>query len=303
MDNQRFTRKASVLVVDDTPDNLYLLQGLLKDAYRVKVAKNGEKALSIAAEQLPDLILLDVMMPGMDGLEVCRQLKNNPLTEKIPVIFLTGKNEECEEEQGLNLGAVDYITKPFSVPITMARIRNHIRLKQQADQLESISLVDALTQIPNRRRFDEGIDAEWKRAARERTQLSLLMIDIDHFKQYNDCYGHGAGDACLQSIAAALLAGVGRPADLVARYGGEEFVAILSDTDRESALHIARRLCESIGELKLPHAHSSVSPFVTVSIGCATTVPCGETGYTQVLFDEADKMLYQAKHSGRNRVC
>jgi diguanylate cyclase (GGDEF)-like protein len=219
------------------------------------------------------------------------------------VIFVTAKNEECEEELGLNLGAVDYITKPFSVPITMARIRNHIRLKQQADLLESISLVDALTGMPNRRRFDEAIEAEWKRAAREKTQLSMLMIDIDHFKQYNDHYGHGAGDACLQLIAAALLAGVSRPADLVARYGGEEFVAILSNTDRKAAVHIATRLCESIRDLKLPHAHSGVASFVTVSIGCATMIPTGETSSSKALFDEADKMLYKAKNSGRNRVC
>jgi diguanylate cyclase (GGDEF)-like protein len=303
MDACNFTGKATVLVVDDTPDNLYLMSGLLRDHYKVKVASNGEKALKIAAGHPPDLILLDVMMPEMDGLEVCKQLKNNPLTQKIPVIFVTAKNGECDEELGLNLGAVDYITKPFSIPITMARIRNQIRLKQQADLLESIALVDALTHMPNRRRFDATIDAEWKRAAGEKTQLSMLMIDIDHFKQYNDHYGHGAGDACLQSMAAALLAGVSRPGDLVARYGGEEFVVILSGTDMETAVHIATLLCKGIRDLKLPHAHSGVESFVTVSIGCATMIPLGETSSAKALFDEADKMLYQAKNSGRNRVC
>lgn len=298
------TGKATVLVVDDTPDNLALLSGLLKDDYQVKVANNGETALKIAtADPPPDLILLDVMMPGMDGLEVCRQLKKNPHTGKIPVIFVTAKNEECDEETGLNLGAVDYISKPFSVPITLARIRTHIQLKQQADLLESIALADALTHIPNRRRFDEAMSAEWKRAAREKTQLSLLMIDIDHFKEYNDHYGHGAGDACLQSVAAKLLAGVSRPADLVARYGGEEFVVILPESDGQAAAHIATHLCKSIHDLKLPHAHSGVQPFVTVSIGSATVMPCGEISSSAALIAEADKMLYQAKNTGRNRVC
>jgi diguanylate cyclase (GGDEF)-like protein len=303
MDARNPTGKATVLVVDDTPDNLYLLSGLLKDEYQVKVANSGEKALKIAAEHPPDLILLDVMMPGMDGLEVCRQLKNNPVTDRIPVIFVTAKTEEFEEELGLNLGAVDYITKPFSVPITMARIRNQIRLKQQADLLESIALVDALTHIPNRRRFDEAIEAEWQRAATEKTELSLLMIDIDHFKQYNDHYGHRAGDTCLQSLAGALLAGVTRPGELVARYGGEEFVVILSETGLEGAVQTARRLCQSICDLKLPHAHSAVASFVTVSIGCATMIPSEAANSSKALFDLADKMLYQAKNSGRNRVC
>ena len=303
MDTINLTDKATVLVVDDTPDNLALMSGLLKNHYQVKVANNGETALKIAATAPPpDLILLDVMMPVMDGLEVCRQLKKNPQTENIPVIFVTAKNEECDEEIGLNLGAVDYIAKPFSVPITLARIRNHIRLKQQADLLESISLVDALTHIPNRRRFDEALNAEWKRAAREKTLLSLLMIDIDHFKEYNDHYGHGAGDVCLQSVAAALLASVSRPGDLVARYGGEEFVAILPETNKEAAAHIAKGLCQGIHDLKLPHAHSGASPFITISIGCATVMPSGETSSSKTLLDEADKMLYQAKKTGRNRV-
>ena len=297
-------QRPTILIVDDTPTNVQILAEALHSIYRVKVAGDGQEALKIALRKpYPDLILLDVMMPGMDGFEVCKRLKKNPQTERIPVIFVTAKNEESDEELGLNLGAVDYITKPFSIPITRVRIRNHIRLKQQADLLESISLVDALTHMPNRRRFDEAIDAEWKRAAREKTRLSMLMIDIDHFKGYNDCYGHSAGDACLQSVAAALMAGVSRPGDLVARYGGEEFVVILPETDKEAAVRIAMRLCESVRDLKLPHASSGVEPFVTISIGCATVIPSAETSPQNTLLNEADKMLYQAKNTGRNRVC
>lgn len=294
--------RPTVLVVDDTPDDLSLMSRLLKDYYKVKVANNGKKALRIVADHPPDLILMDVMMPGMDGLEVCRQLKKNPLTANIPVIFVTAKNEEYDEEHGLNLGAVDYIVKPFSIPITLARIRNHIQLKQQADLLESLSLIDALTHLPNRRHLDGTLNMEWKRAAREKAPLSMLMIDIDQFKQYNDEHGHAAGDASLQSVAASLRACVSRPGDLVARYGGEEFVVVLPDTHIDAAVHIATRMCEGISKLKLPHPNSGVEPFVTVSIGCATVVPSPGTPST-TLFDEADKMLYKAKNSGRNRVC
>lgn len=297
-----FTHKATILVVDDTPDDLSLMHGLLKDYYKVKVANNGKNALKIAAAHPPDLILLDVMMPGMDGLEVCRQLQRNPLTSKIPVIFVTAKTEEYDEERGLDLGAVDYIVKPFSIPVTMARIRNHIRLKQQADLLESLSLVDALTHLPNRRHLDGTLDVEWRRAIREKVELSILMIDIDHFKLYNDEFGHAAGDACLQAVAVSLQAGVSRPGDLVARYGGEEFVVILSDTGADAALHVATRMCTGIRNLKLPHVRSGSAPLVTVSIGCATTAPTKESS-SRALLEEADKMLYKAKNSGRNRIC
>lgn len=300
----RTAARPTILIVDDVPANVQVLGEALHADYQVKVAGSGIQALQIAsAEPHPDLILLDVMMPGMDGFEVCRHLKSNPQTWRIPVIFVTAKDEESDEELGLNLGAVDYLTKPISITIAKARIRNHIRLKQQADLLESISLVDALTHIPNRRRFDEAIDAEWKRAAREKTLLSLLMIDIDHFKEYNDHYGHGAGDVCLQAVAAALQSGVSRPGDLVARYGGEEFVVVLPETPKEAACQIAMRLCENVHNLKLTHAYSSTGPFVTVSIGCATAMSYLEMGPHSLLLDEADRMLYQAKKAGRNRVC
>jgi diguanylate cyclase (GGDEF)-like protein len=254
-------------------------------------------------EPHPDLILLDVMMPDMDGFEVCRRLMQDKDTHKIPVIFVTAKNADADEELGLNLGAVDYITKPFMIPIAKARIRTHIRLKQQADLLESLSLLDALTQIPNRRRFDETLISEWKRAARDETPLSLMMIDIDHFKQYNDYYGHGCGDSCLQSVASELCNSVSRPGDLVARYGGEEFVAILPDTDQASALKIAELMRQNIEMLGLPHAFPEVGAVVTISVGVATQVKVNPESSTKILSDAADKALYLAKEGGRNRVC
>ena len=296
-------QRPMILIVDDVSTNVKILAETLSAVYRIKVASNGADALKIAQREQPDLILLDVMMPDMDGFEVCRRLKKDTRTQKIPVIFATAMNSESDEELGLNLGAVDYITKPFVIAIAKARIRNHIRLKQQADLLESLSLLDALTEIPNRRRFDETLALEWKRAMRDATPLSLLMIDIDHFKQYNDHYGHGAGDVCLQKVAAELASGVARPGDLVARYGGEEFVVILPATDSEAARQIAERLRDRIEKLKLPHAYSDTEAVVTISVGAATQAGSSENATPQLLHDAADKALYMAKNGGRNRVC
>lgn len=293
----------TILIVDDVPTNVQILADALRKDYRIKVANNGLAALEIARRKPhPDLILMDVMMPEMDGLEACRQLKQHPDTKNIPVIFVTAKADESDEEHGLNLGAVDYITKPFSIAITRARIRNHLQLKRQADMLESLSFADPLTGIPNRRRLDEALDAEWRRAARDRTPLALLMIDIDHFKQYNDHYGHGVGDACLASVAGALSDGVSRAGDLIARFGGEEFVAILPETDQEAAHIIGERLRKQVADMKLEHANSGVAPFVTVSIGCAALVPDEDSRGPSALLEAADRQLYKAKQAGRNRV-
>lgn len=296
-------QRPMILIVDDVPTNVKILAEALSAAYRIKVASNGADALKIAQREQPDLILLDVMMPGMDGFEVCRRLKADAHTDKIPVIFVTAKNAESDEEVGLNLGAVDYITKPFVIPIVKARIRNHIRLKQQADLLESLSLLDALTSIPNRRRFDEALALELKRAIRDTTPLSLLMIDIDHFKQYNDHYGHGAGDVCLQMVAAELAKGVVRPSDLVARYGGEEFVVILPETNQDAALLIAERLRGRIENMGLPHVYPKADSVVTISVGVASQDNIPEYFLTRILSDAADNALYMAKEGGRNRVC
>jgi diguanylate cyclase (GGDEF)-like protein len=297
------TQQSMILIVDDAPSNVQILAEVLSSTYRIKVASNGVDALEIAQRELPDLILLDVMMPDMDGFEVCRRLKENKTTHKIAVIFVTTSNAESDEELGLNLGAIDYITKPFVIPVIKARIRNHIRLKRQADLLESLSLLDALTHIPNRRRFDEGLAIELKRATRDETPLSLLMIDIDHFKQYNDHYGHGAGDICLQTVAEELVKGLVRPSDLVARYGGEEFVVILPDTDLNAALQVAERLRDCIEKLGLAHAYPEANSVVTISVGVATQLKIPEYFLPQMLNDAADKALYLAKEGGRNQVC
>ena len=301
--DKKIRNKPIILVVDDAPVNVKVLTAALRQDYIIKVAVNGLDALASAkSEPYPDLILLDVMMPEMDGYEVLRLLKENPATSRIPVIFVTAKASAIDEEAGLNLGAIDYITKPISIPVTRARVRNHVALKLQADLLEELSLIDPLTQIPNRRQMDENLENEWKKALRSGKPLSILMIDIDYFKGYNDHYGHGAGDECLCRVAEALSNGVSRSGDMVARYGGEEFAVILPETDLQSALLIAERLRQLVLGLNLPHAASRLEMRVTVSIGCATMDSV--TGITKAaeLLQKADSMLYQAKKMGRNQV-
>ncbi|MTW20044.1 diguanylate cyclase domain-containing protein [Allochromatium palmeri] len=296
-------KQATVLIVDDQPANIHALAALLKKDYRILTATHGEKALELAAQAPPpDLILLDIVMPDMDGHEVCFRLKNDEATKAIPIIFVTALGEEQDEEHGLNLGAADYISKPFSPAIVRARVRNQINLKLRTDRLEQVAMQDGLTQIPNRRHFDQKLKEEWGRLTRNAKSLSLLMIDIDQFKFYNDHYGHGAGDECLRQVAQALYQVPQRPVDLVARYGGEEFAVVLPETDEEGAAHLARRLLEAVRALGIEHAYSDVAPQVSISIGVATHSPQHPKHNAEALKRSADQALYQAKSQGRNRV-
>jgi diguanylate cyclase (GGDEF)-like protein len=294
--------QASILIVDDVPTNIQVLAEALRQQHRVKVATNGRDALAVArSEPHPDMVLLDVMMPEMDGFEVCRQLKSDPATRHIPVIFVTAKDDVEDEEHGLMLGAVDYIAKPFHLPVVRARVRNHLALKQKADLLESLANIDSLTNIPNRRRFDERLDAEWRRCQRSQLPLSLIMLDVDYFKAFNDHFGHGAGDICLVTVAATLVANLSRPGDTVARYGGEEFAVILPETDSAGAAQIAERMREALAAQRMPQAPGAGYGTVTLSAGIATIVPADDGGGVD-LIAAADRKLYEAKTLGRNRV-
>lgn len=294
--------KQTILVVDDMPANIDVLVGLLSDKYRVKAARNGRKALSIArSENPPDLILMDVVMPEMDGYEACRRLKAESDTAAIPVIFVTSLADDEDEEKGLRLGAVDYITKPFRSAIVKARVENHLKLKSYQDLLKRQSNLDGLTGLPNRRAFDELLAQEWRRGARLESPLSLIMLDIDCFKQYNDNYGHLPGDEVLRQVGKAL-ASVGRSHDFVGRYGGEEFVCLLPHTDAPGATQVARKLQQAVGELKINHGYSSAADHISISLGVAGTVPRADSDPTELL-EKADAMLYQAKEQGRNRYC
>jgi len=293
--------KQHVLIVDDIPKNLQLLGNVLKSKdLKVAFAQNGKQALEYAQTKQPDLILLDIMMPEMDGYEVCRRLKDNDLTKDIPIIFVSALGEADDEYYGFKLGGVDYITKPFNPKIVQVRVANYLRLKRKTDLLEQLSSIDGLTEIPNRRRFDEIFEKEWARAMRSQIYLSLIMIDIDYFKQFNDTYGHAKGDQCLRKVAMTLKNSVQRPADFVARYGGEEFVVLLPETEVKPAENIAEQLRSNIHDLKITHENSKVSEFVTISSGIATTIPVRDLSANK-LNEMADQCLYDAKEKGRNR--
>jgi len=306
-------RPPRLLVVDDQPVNIQALYQAFSADHQVLMATNGEQALKLAASQKPDLVLLDVVMPGMDGHEVCRRLKADEATRDIPVIFVTAHSDEAAETQGLALGAVDFISKPVNPTIVRARVKTHITLKTQSDLLRQWVYMDGLTGVHNRRYFDERLASEWARAVRNRAALSVVLLDVDFFKRYNDHYGHQAGDACLRQVASSLRLTLKRPGDMAARYGGEEFVCLLPDTDLPCALNVARQLGAAVEALRVDHAASSAAAVVTVSLGVCSTVgntaggTLGSNAATQegaaALLREADAQLYLAKGSGRNRSC
>ena len=290
-----------ILIADDSQAVIDLLCAVLGEDYEVMAAPSGLAAIELAVDRQPDLILLDVVMPGIDGFEVCRRLRAEERTQRIPIVFITGLNALEDERRGLELGAIDFIAKPIQAPIVRLRVRNHLELKRYRDFLEDLSLVDGLTGIGNRRRFDEFLVREWRRSRRARTPLSLVLLDVDYFKAFNDHYGHAAGDDCLREVAATLAMLVRRPGDLCARYGGEEFAAILPHTDLAGARTLAERIREAVLALEIPHEGSAVSPHVTVSIGIAASDPSAAQEPEDLLRD-ADRRLYEAKTAGRNRV-
>ncbi len=292
-----------ILVVDDEPANIELIAALFEDVHEVLFAMNGEKALELAAVAQPDLILLDVMLPGMDGFAVCSRLKADPLTKNIPIIFVTGRGDTATETRGLELGAMDYITKPINPPVVKMRVRNQIELKQARDQLARLATTDGLTGLANRRRLDEVLTMEHARHVRSEVELGVIMLDIDHFKLFNDTYGHVRGDDCLRAVAGVLKKTLHRATDLAARYGGEEFVCILPDTaSPEGVQTIAERIRQDVASLNIPHGQSPTANRVTVSLG-VVTVCCNQQIDASQLVALADEQLYQAKSTGRNRIC
>jgi len=422
-------RDAAVLIVDDAPANLSVLRKMMvQQGYQTFVATSGERALKIARRVHPDLILLDIMMPGMDGLETCRQLKSHTATQRIPVIFMSAKTSTEDVVAGFDLGAVDYITKPLRMAEVCARVRTQLQIrvnsetqqeqaerlrtivnnmaeglliieadgriqftnpacdkylgyreselagrtlsdllnplvaqeyldyferyaaspetahnhgtreviirhrngssvcmdltltpmylrqplfigllhdithhKQSEDALQRAAMVDPLTKIANRRHFDSFLEKEWQRSMRSGQPLSLVVLDVDHFKLYNDTLGHPAGDACLQQVAQAIQSHALRPTDLAARYGGEEFVLLFAETEADSAYLLAESIRAHIEALQLPHPRSPTSPWITVSIGVATIRP-HQLDNTETLFVAADRAMYVAKEGGRNQV-
>jgi diguanylate cyclase (GGDEF)-like protein len=295
-------RRPKILIADDQPTNIRVLYELFRDQCDVFMATSGAQTIQICRAELPDLILLDVVMDDIDGHEVCRRLKADPLTSAIPIIFVTSQNQEADEVIALGLGAVDFITKPINPVIVRARVRTHLTLKLQGDLLRASALLDGLTGVANRRKFDEDVQTDWRQCLRETAPLSLILIDIDYFKLYNDRYGHQAGDNCLKLVARALSETLRRPYDKLARYGGEEFACLLPKTKLAGASAMAERMQARVSELRVEHLGSDVDQVVTISLGVASMVPTpSET--PELLLKAADQQLYEAKRTGRARVC
>lgn len=293
-------KKPTILVVDDMTTTLLLLHDLLKDTYEVKIAKSGTKALEILESPNDiDLILLDIEMPDINGYDVCKRIKNNETIKNIPIIFITGRTSQEDEEYGLNLGAIDYITKPFNKAIVKLRIKNYLNLKIKNDMLEKLSMYDGLTNIRNRRFFDETFEKTFSEIKRDKKSLAVLMIDIDFFKPYNDNYGHGQGDETLRKVAKALEKTIKRASDFVARYGGEEFVILLKDINKDGVEAVANNLLNAIRELKITHEFSKIENYVTISIGASFYNSSSDITKLELLL-KADETLYSVKNSGRN---
>lgn len=320
--------KADILVVDDKPDNLRLLSSMLTEqGYKVRKVISGELALKACQIMPPDLILLDINMPNMNGYMVCQKLKASSETQDIPVIFISALDDVLDKVEAFSCGGADYITKPFEIQEVLARVKNQLTIRQlqkklqlqndllsqeikerqraeaelqKANQeLHRLATLDGLTQVANRRCFEEYFNLEWRRLQREKAPLSFILCDVDYFKLYNDTYGHLAGDSCLKQIAQAINDTLKRPADLVARYGGEEFAIILPNTTIEGAVHVAELVQQNIKKMQIIHRQSSVSEFVTLSIGISCVVPQLNLLPIQ-LIDITDEALYAAKAQGRN---
>jgi diguanylate cyclase (GGDEF)-like protein len=295
------TKKNSLLIVDDEKLNLKVLTHILLQDYTLYTAKDGLTAIEYAKEYYPDLILLDIIMPGMDGYEVITELKQIDGVRDIPVIFITGLNNSEDEEKGLALGAVDYINKPFISAVIRLRVKHQMQIINQLRAIERLSMIDQLTNIANRRSFDNRLGVEWYRAVREKTPISMLMIDVDKFKTYNDTYGHQQGDVVLRTIAEVFTNTLKRALDFAARWGGEEFTILLPNVDKDGALIVAEDIRKNVENTEIPCANGTFTK-VTISVGVNTEEPSHNSS-VDTFISGADEALYIAKRTGRNKVC
>jgi diguanylate cyclase (GGDEF)-like protein len=298
-----------ILVVDDDKfTRLQLRQMLLQEGYRVEEVNDGEQCLAAYTRIYPDIVLIDAVMPVMDGFTCCTQLQTLPGGDRVPVLMITGLDDQASVDRAFAAGAADYVMKPIHWAVLRQRMRrllqqSHLykQLEEANQVLQHLAVSDSLTRVANRRRFDEYLDQAWWQMARERTPLSLVLCDIDFFKTYNDTYGHQAGDDCLRQVAKAISRAVGRPADLVARYGGEEFAVILPSTKTEGAVQVAEEIQTEVKALELTHTNSQISKYITLSLGVASTIP-GHASSPATLIAAADQALYQAKAEGRDTL-
>ena len=305
----------SILIVDDNPTNLAVIAQVLYGAgYMTRVAMDGAAAIAQVKNNPPDLILLDIQMPVINGFEACKQLKSDHSTAHIPIIFITASDSVASKVKGLSLGAVDYITKPFQNEEVLARVKVHLQLRNLTNkvqeqaialkkanlELQRLANLDGLTKVANRRCFDNHLQKEWLRHSRAKNYLSLILGDIDYFKDFNDCFGHQDGDTCLYAVAQAIQAVLNRPDDLVARYGGEEFAIILPNTHPQGALQVAELIRRTISTLEITHKSSNLTSHITMSLGVSSLIPKPSTSFDS-LISQADQSLYIAKRNGRDQ--
>ena len=291
--------KNTILIVDDEPINIQLLSRILGADYKLFAAKDGSTALKMAKEHLPDLILLDIVMPEISGYDVLEEIKATEELKEIPVVFITGLDSADDEEKGLSLDAADYINKPFKDNVVKLRVRNQIKIVNALRTIEKLSNTDQLTGIPNRHSFDMSLVSAWKCAIRDATPISLIMIDIDFFKKYNDTYGHLQGDSTLRAISSVLAKALEQTSNIVARWGGEEFVILLPQTDAEAGFNCAENLRNIISATPLDFEGEIHG--ITISLGVNTIIPTPDTDMGMFLIN-ADEALYCAKKDGRNKV-
>jgi len=313
-EKKRFREKMKILIVDDSATIRAGMRSLVeKMGHSAIEADDGDKALSMYLRDRPDLVLIDAVMPVMDGYEAARRMRKSSPDEWVPIIFLSSKEDDQDLDRAIEAGGDDYLVKPVSYVVLNAKIRALHRIETMRSkvievsrdlatanrELEKLSRQDGLTGIANRRYFDSYLQTEVRRAARERSPLSLILSDVDNFKAFNDCYGHQAGDDCLRQVATALSSAGRRPADLAARYGGEEFAMILPGTVVDGAVDVARSVVRVIAGLAIPHARSGAGQ-ITISQGIVSLAPEKKTS-PEDLIHRADQALYQAKQQGRNR--
>ena len=315
-------KKATILIVDDMQENLMLLSDILKDKYQIKIAKSGQKALDIVKNGKVDLILLDVVMPKLDGYEVCKILQEDENTKEIPIIFVTGNTNPKDEKKGFELGAVDYITKPFNSTTVKARVKTHMnlhlrqleleelsealveknkQLEKYIKMVEEISITDGLTNIYNRRHFNDIFPKIINSSKRKNELVCFLLLDIDYFKPYNDNYGHQAGDDALIKLASCLKKSLKRSDDIAFRLGGEEFGILFKSESKEKAIQFAQKIKEEIEDLKIPHEYNTASKYITASMGLVCQ-EANEIENEDKIYKLADDLLYKSKESGRNKV-
>ncbi|MEY4750958.1 MAG: hypothetical protein RIQ60_3172 [Pseudomonadota bacterium] len=308
-------KNAHILIIDDDPVGIQMLNHVLWRAGEVAFATSGEAGLQALGQRAFDLVLLDYEMPGLDGISVCRLIKNQH--PELPVIFVTVRNDPEAEVLALSSGASDFISRPYSDAVVMARVNTQLRLRLYAERIRSQVMIDPLTGLANRRAMEEALLREYARTRRQGTPLSVMMVDVDHFKRFNDYYGHLEGDNVLAHVAEALRQCARRPGDVVARFGGEEFCVVLADAPNAPACSVAEAMLQRVRNLQLPHAGSTTQPYVTVSAGVATLHPPANAQAYEPntsssnhellaraldLVRNADTALYHAKVDGRDRV-